>query len=334
MKVFSTSLSGLNVPLAVSFLQHMGEEPWRLLSHTTVRSFKQKTLGDLESWIRKSQMANHAVFAHSSDDWRRSLVSGRAPAAHRDAGRDLYAAAVDHRRGRLHHAVAALRTRERTAGERDGDQARGEHARLRGNRAAGPVAWYAADQVGRGRPRSALSGPSAASARRACLSRLRRCARCLDLSKLPDGVRYIAAETLLRRVFRMLRMRGPIPVSPAGDKERFRLFVVVDEAKILSLGGGDRGRNVLNDLFTEARKFGLGMVLASQMAEHFSEDVRSNAATWLVLKPEVINEAKRNAPNVGVTPDQLMALNGRGDGYYRDRSTPKACRVQVQPLEA
>lgn len=154
----------------------------------------------------------------------------------------------------------------------------------------------------------------------------------LDLSRLPDGVRFIAAETLLRRVFRVLRMRGPIPVAPANDKERFRLFVVVDEAKILSLGGTDRDRNVLDDLFTEARKFGLGMVLASQMAEHFSDAVTSNAATWLVLKPQAMAEAKRNAPNVGVTPDNLMALNGRGDGYYRDRQTPRACRIQVQPL--
>jgi hypothetical protein len=53
---------------------------------------------------------------------------------------------------------------------------------------------------------------------------------------------FVAIETLLRKLFRMLRLRGPIPVQPAGDRQRLRLFVVIDEAKILSLGGGERDR--------------------------------------------------------------------------------------------
>lgn len=158
----------------------------------------------------------------------------------------------------------------------------------------------------------------------------------LDLSSLSDSVRLIVTDTLLRKVFRSLRARGPIPVQPAGDHERFRLFVVIDEAKILSLGTNDRDRDrsgaILNTLITEARKFGLGMILATQMAEHFSSEVRANAASWLVLRPLDIREAKKNAPNVQVEPEDLMQLQGRGDGYLRDRSSPRARRVQVRPL--
>ena len=156
----------------------------------------------------------------------------------------------------------------------------------------------------------------------------------LDLSKLPDDIRFVATETLLRKLFRVLRLRGPIPVQPSDDRQRFRLFVLIDEAKILSLGGGDRDRsnNILNELITEARKFGLGMILASQMSDHFSEDVRANAATWLVLKPMDMKEAKRNAPNVSVDPQDLLQLTGRGDGYYRDRSSSRAHRIQVRSL--
>ncbi|WP_227243266.1 ATP-binding protein [Paraburkholderia caribensis] len=62
----------------------------------------------------------------------------------------------------------------------------------------------------------------------------------LDLSKLTEEVRYITAETLLRKIFRVLRLMGPIPVQPVDDHQRFRLFVVIDEAKILSTGGGIR----------------------------------------------------------------------------------------------
>ena len=156
----------------------------------------------------------------------------------------------------------------------------------------------------------------------------------LDLSKLPEDIRFVATETLLRKLFRVLRLRGPIPVQPADDRQRFRLFVIIDEAKILSLGGGDRDRsnNILNELITEARKFGLGMVLASQMSDHFSEEVRANAATWLVLKPMDVKEAKRNAPNVSVDPQDLLQLAGRGDGYYRDRPSSRARRIQVASL--
>ncbi len=156
----------------------------------------------------------------------------------------------------------------------------------------------------------------------------------LDLSKLPDHIRFVATETLLKKLFRTLRLRGPIPVQTVDDRQRFRLFVVIDEAKILSLGGGgdrDRADNILNELITEARKFGLGMIIASQMSEHFSEEVRANAATWLVLKPMDIREAKKNAPNVGVDPEDLTRLRGRGDGYFRDRAGGRARRIQVAP---
>jgi hypothetical protein len=156
----------------------------------------------------------------------------------------------------------------------------------------------------------------------------------LDVSRLSDEVRYITAETLLRKIFRVLRLKGPIPVQPQSDHERFRLFVVIDEAKILSTGGGDPDSpdRVLNLLFTEARKFGLGMILASQMSEHFGSEVKANAATWLVMKPMDIREARKNAPNVQMEPEALTALRGKGDGYFRDKTSPKARRIQVKPL--
>ena len=158
----------------------------------------------------------------------------------------------------------------------------------------------------------------------------------LDLSKLNDEVRYIIVETLLRKIFRVLRLKGPIPVQPTDDLQRFRLFVIIDEAKILSTGGGDTDSSdhILNQLFTEARKFGLGMDLASQMSDHFGSEVKANAATWLVLKPMDIKEAKKNAPNVHMEPEALIGLKGKGDGYFRDRSSPRARLVQVRALDA
>lgn len=154
-----------------------------------------------------------------------------------------------------------------------------------------------------------------------------------DLSKLPDSVRFIVADTLLRRVFRAMRLGGPVPVS-ADDAERFRLFIMIDEAKLLSMGKGDvdDSRQVLNILMTEGRKFGIGLIVASQMADHFGKEARGSAATWLVMKPMDMAEAKRNAPNVMVPPDAVMQLQGRGDAFLRTSSMPGVRRIQVRAL--
>lgn len=160
----------------------------------------------------------------------------------------------------------------------------------------------------------------------------------LDLHALSDGERLIVTDTLLRKIFRALRARGPIPVQPESDLQRFRLFVVIDEAKILSQGmkeqDRDRSSAILNVLITEARKFGLGMILATQMADHFSDEVKANAATWLVLRAQDAKEARKNAPNVQIEPSQVIELKGRGDGYLRDRPGSPGRRIQVRPLHA
>lgn len=156
----------------------------------------------------------------------------------------------------------------------------------------------------------------------------------VDLSTLTEGVRYIVAETLLRKAFGALQLQGPIPVDPKDDSERYRLFVVIDEAKILSNGRGDleSSSHILNIIATEGRKFGIGLILASQMSSHFGSEVKANAGAWLVMKPMAIEEAKKNAPNVSVAPQLLMNLKGKGDGYFRNRAYPQARQIQVNRM--
>ncbi len=76
------------------------------------------------------------------------------------------------------------------------------------------------------------------------------------------------------------------------------------------------------------------MILASQMSDHFGSEVKANAASWLVLKPMDMKEAKKNAPNVHMDPEALTSLRGRGDGYLRDRTSNRARRIQVKPLSS
>lgn len=157
----------------------------------------------------------------------------------------------------------------------------------------------------------------------------------IDLSKInSDAVRYIVAETLLRKIFRVLRLHGPIPVNPADDSECFRLFIIIDEAKILSTYGGDvnDSGHILNILATEGRKYGIGLILASQMGEHFGHEVKANAGAWLVMKPMDDREARRNAPNAHVSLDALTDLVGHGDGYFRTGTSPTPQLIQIDRI--
>jgi len=156
----------------------------------------------------------------------------------------------------------------------------------------------------------------------------------LNLAHLEEEIRFVVTDTLLRKLARALKSRGSIPVQPQNDYERYRLFVFIDEAKILALGGKDRDSSsaILNTLATEYRKFGLGMILASQMSDHFSNETKGQIATRLVLKPFDYSEAKKNAPDINRTAEDLMQLAGRGDGYLRSGTQASPVRIHVIPL--
>lgn len=152
-----------------------------------------------------------------------------------------------------------------------------------------------------------------------------------DLSVLSESDRYIVVETLLRQVFNYFSQLGPIPKSPVDDTERFRLFIVIDEAKVLTMTGGDpeSSSRMLNVLIAEGRKFGIGLVLASQKIDHFSKEVRANAAARLVHKTQDIKEAKQQAELLQLPPAALMNLEGEGDCFFWDGARPY--RVKIPP---
>lgn len=154
----------------------------------------------------------------------------------------------------------------------------------------------------------------------------------LRLKMLPQSMQFLVADTVLRKVFGVARLMGEIPRRPAGDHERYRLFLVVDEAKVLALGAEPEDHDaILNLLATEARKFGIGLVVASQLSDHFGKDLRANADTWLVMRAGERSEAKRNAETIGVRPEELLSLEGKGYGFLRMGGGARALHVRVKP---
>ncbi len=93
----------------------------------------------------------------------------------------------------------------------------------------------------------------------------------VDLSKLPPELAAIAAESLAAQLMNQHRLKGEIE----GRLPRSYLFI--DEAKEL------KKSFACDRIIADGRKYGLGLVLASQSERHLTADVIGNSSTKIVL---------------------------------------------------
>ncbi len=93
----------------------------------------------------------------------------------------------------------------------------------------------------------------------------------LQLGGLEVSVERAVTEFLLWSLIRYFEVLGPGPL---------RCFVVLDEAHKLAFGPGSPVEKILR----EGRKFGLGVILASQQPEDFSAVAFANTATKIVFQ--------------------------------------------------
>lgn len=146
-------------------------------------------------------------------------------------------------------------------------------------------------------------------------------------------LQFLAADTVMRQIFAYLVSKGHIEANQNDDK--FRLFIVIDEVKILT---GYRGNindpyHILNRFATEARKFGLGLILASQVMGHFGRDIRSNSATKLILKTMDLDEARRCAKELKIDLKKLNAIKKPGEGFLITSKNKQAEHIQIHNYE-
>jgi hypothetical protein len=93
----------------------------------------------------------------------------------------------------------------------------------------------------------------------------------IQLKGLESSLEKAVTEFLLWNLIGYVHSKGPSPL---------RCFVVLDEAHRLSLSTG----SPVEHLLREGRKFGLGLILASQQPEDFSAIAFANTATKLVFQ--------------------------------------------------
>jgi DNA helicase HerA-like ATPase len=134
----------------------------------------------------------------------------------------------------------------------------------------------------------------------------------LNLRPLPEPLKFLFADLFLRKIYYSLQSLGEIPRGDITDRERFRLFVIVDEAKLL-VSEKQGIKAVLNKYATELRKFGVGLILASQVITHFTDEILSNTAVKLCMKAENEVQARNNNKFFGAGENEIINLE-QGEG--------------------
>lgn len=93
-----------------------------------------------------------------------------------------------------------------------------------------------------------------------------------DIHSLGRDEQQMFVDVLLEDLWNEQKSKGPVHTP--------NTFIIMDEASIFV---NDDSDHIINILIREARKFGLGIVFASQSINHFSEDVLANVGFKLIL---------------------------------------------------
>jgi len=136
----------------------------------------------------------------------------------------------------------------------------------------------------------------------------------IQLKGLEGKTGKVVTEFLLWDLYNYLVSEGPRPL---------RLFCVLDEAHNLSF----EKDSPVDKLVREGRKFGLGLIFASQQPEDFSPTAYSNTATKLVF--QVLDDTKRVSKKLALkcrnfsSPDQVLETISklpRGRAFFVTRN--------------
>ena len=134
----------------------------------------------------------------------------------------------------------------------------------------------------------------------------------VDLSKLPPELGAIAAEAILKQMMDAHRL--------AGESPELKTFVFVDEAKEL------KGSKTLDRITADGRKYGLGIVLATQRETHISPDVLANTSTKILL-PVDVADIRKVASRFRFDAGRIANL-GTFQALVRTGGTAVACTIE------
>jgi DNA helicase HerA-like ATPase len=149
----------------------------------------------------------------------------------------------------------------------------------------------------------------------------------INLKLLPESLRALYADLFLRKLYYTLQTLGEIPRGDIPDNQRYRIFVIVDEAKLL-VSERQGVKAVLNKYATEMRKCGVGLILASQLVSHFNDEILANIASKICMNAENMNQAKTNGKLFDI-PEKVLINLEPGQCYLKTKAG--LTELQVSP---
>jgi len=117
-----------------------------------------------------------------------------------------------------------------------------------------------------------------------------------------DGIKALIAEIILRKLINYLYI--------SGKSSELRLFCIIDEAHRLTYDGSP-----IDQILKESRKYGLGMVLASQRPVDFSDDILANTSTKLGFKADIDKDAVFLSKIYQIDKSHFKNILHPGSGY-------------------
>jgi DNA phosphorothioation-dependent restriction protein DptH len=146
-----------------------------------------------------------------------------------------------------------------------------------------------------------------------------------QLKGLENSLEKIVTELLLWNLIGYLESIGPAPLQ---------CFIVLDEAHRLSLGENSPTERLLR----EGRKFGVGIILASQQAEDFSPVAYSNTATKIVFRlvdrtGEISRQIVQRIPTQTSVVSLIKALGSLSRGTAILISNASYATIKIYTME-
>lgn len=134
-----------------------------------------------------------------------------------------------------------------------------------------------------------------------------------------DDVKKIVAELMISKL-----IQYSYNLEQTKD---LRLYCIIDEAHRMAYPGSP-----VDTLFREARKYGIGIILASQRSTDFNEVLLSNAGTIITLKQNLMKDARHISKNLWAREDTLLRARP-GQGYIKFSSRQQPILIQIISLK-
>ncbi|MBN2095278.1 MAG: DUF853 family protein [Candidatus Aenigmarchaeota archaeon] len=143
----------------------------------------------------------------------------------------------------------------------------------------------------------------------------------VDLKNFPtEEIKSVIAEFFLAKL--------SYYIYSLEKSKQMKLYVVVDEAHRLMYEGSP-----LDRFLRESRKYGVGVILASQRPTDFNETVLANAGVLLSFQCTLEKDAVFVGKQLGLDSKKVRNLIEPGIGYVKFSRSDKAERVHITRLQ-